>query len=125
MANKLFDYMVGPSINKMYGNLDFVKRINNPQNSPLPIVGKDGQYHTHLMSAEYNPITKNAMAFPMVANIDGNLHQFKDIGMARDYALKNNEYIPFRTIEEADNYSRNYKTPEFNQYYGLLNRLGK
>jgi hypothetical protein len=76
------------------------------------------------MSAEFDE-NGNAYAFPMIVKIGDKLHKFEDTREALNYNKKNGNVIQFKTIEEADMFSRNYKTPEFKNYYqGLQSPKG-
>ena len=101
----------------------FVDRILSPQNYGV-INNPDKSVSTHLMSAEYDE-NGNAYAFPMIVKIGDKLHKFEDTREALNYNKKNGNVIQFKTIEEADMFSRNYKTPEFKNYYqGLQSPKG-
>jgi len=97
-----------------YG-LPFEDRISNPQNYGA-INNPDGSQSTHLMAAE---IDENGQpyAFPMIVQKDGGLHKFDDPYEAMEWNKAHNNAKAFANINDALHYSKNYKTPEFNQYY--------
>ena len=114
-------------VNYFNPDKEFIQRIANPQNAPAPIMGENGQYHTHLMSAEFIGPNRIPAAFPTVINRDGKLVRLSKED-AMDYAYNTGNYIAFDNIQMADEYSQNYKTPNFQRYYqmrGLLDNLGK
>ena len=93
----------------------FQDRIANPQNYGV-INNPDGSISTHRMSAEIDE-NGQAYAFPMIVQRDGELHQFEDPWEALEWNKANNNVQPFDSINEALEYSKTYKTPEFNEYY--------
>jgi len=97
----------------------FQDRIDNPQDHGV-ILNNDGSRSTHRMAAEYDADGK-AWAFPMIVEQDTGsgpfLHEFDNPRDALDWNKANGNAIPFDTIEDADQYSRNYKTDAFNEYY--------
>jgi hypothetical protein len=99
-------------------NIPFVDRILSPQNYGV-IENKDNTISTHLMSAEYDE-NGDAYAFPMIVKTENGLRKFNDPREALNYNKKIGNVMKFNTIEEADMFSRNYKTPEFKQYYDSI-----
>jgi hypothetical protein len=108
---------------------NFVQRILNPEIAPTPL-DVDGQKQTHFMRAEYLGKEDTIPAvFPTVIEREGELFKFEDLEEAKDHARKTGEYIEFKSIEEADLFSREYKgdtQSDFNQFYspeepGLMN----
>jgi len=88
-------------------NKNFVKRIQNPsQYSTVDM--PDGSVGTHYMSSA--DVDGKHITFPLIIqNKEGELSRFEDWREAADYAVRNNEYIEFRTPEEAEWFGRNYK----------------
>jgi hypothetical protein len=68
------------------------------------------------MSAEYDE-NGDAYAFPMIVKTENGLRKFNDPREALNYNKKIGNVMKFNTIEEADMFTRNYKTPEFEKYY--------
>jgi len=91
----------------------FVKRVLNPDNK---YIEKDGQKATHFMSAEIDD-QGQAWVFPMIVIQDGQLVEFDDPFEAMEYNKSKDNAIQFKNIEEADRFSRTYKTDEFKEYY--------
>jgi hypothetical protein len=97
-------------------NKDFVKRILNYKNAPTPIT-EGGKKQTHRMSAEFLGEKGTVpAAFPLIVNKGGKLVKLTKQDAA-DYARKTGEYIAFKDIKSADQFSRSYKTSEFKRFY--------
>lgn len=95
---------------------NFVQRILQPAQAPAPIKSGDMQ-HTHIMRAEFlDREGKQAAVFPEVIEKDGKLVRLT-LSQAVEHARRTGEYIPFSSIQDADEFSRNYKTRDFKQYY--------
>lgn len=96
----------------------FVDRIINPQDYPYPEDNKDGSISTHLLSVEVDE-DGSAYVFPTKVYQDKgyktytNDERFK----ALDDAKSSGNTIKFDTIDEAVNFSKNYKTENFKKYY--------
>ena len=101
-------------------------RVSNFSEYPNAVVrNKDGSISTHLMAAEINGDTGRNYAFPMIVQKDdGTMHQFQDTGEAMRWNIANNNAREFDTIEDADQWSQNYKTKEFNSHWGNYNGQG-
>jgi hypothetical protein len=87
---------------------NFVHRIYNPQLSlPLPDIAPDA-YGTHMMS--YATDEKGAIAYPEII-FDEKAGKLKRLGRseAQDHAYKTGEFIRFKTPEEAEWFTKNYK----------------
>ncbi len=88
-------------------NKNFVQRILNPKAYPvLPL--NNGDYATHRMA--WGETDGKYVAYPTVI-YESNTKQLKQLedDEAFKYAMRNNEYIPFKTSQEADWFSQNYK----------------
>lgn len=84
--------------------LNFVDRINNPDKYPY-IPNKDGSISTHEMAAEVDE-NGNWYVFPTIVQLpNGNLHRFRDSGLAMDYAIRTGEFLPMKSKEQALKYS--------------------
>jgi len=110
--NKIENLMQLLGANK---DIPFVDRILSPQNYGV-IKNQDNSISTHLMSAEYDE-NGDAYAFPMIVKTENGLRKFNDPREALNYNKKIGNVMKFNTIEEADMFTRNYKTPEFEKYY--------
>jgi hypothetical protein len=90
---------------------NFVKRILDP----LPygsVKNKDGSTSTHRMRVDHLKIGDKEVPamYPTIFWKDGEYIDFgDDIEGAKDYALKNKEYIPFDDLEEALWAEKNWK----------------
>lgn len=97
---------------------NFVQRILHPNIFPLLKLpaGDIGDYGTHMMS--YSTNQNGAMVYPEIIQ-DPNTGRLVRLGRdeAYDYALKNGQYIPFKTPEEADWFGKNYKKLWGPQYW--------
>ena len=97
---KIFDIL------KQHSTKNFVRRIMNPYVFPSLDIG-GGKSGTHLMS--WSTVGDKYIAYPLIVQgSNGQLVQM-DNEKAIDYALKNNEYIPFSSSYEADWFTKNYK----------------
>ena len=86
---------------------NFVARIIHPEGQPH-INNPDGTYSTHKLGYADN------FVFPMIIqNKDKSLTEFKDWRKAYDYAKQNNEGIELKTEEEAEYFTKNYKTSKY------------
>lgn len=85
-------------------NLDFVKRLYEKNTKSIMV---PGQKHpsTHLMNSSDN------LVYPSIVNENGKLSYKNDDNNweAADYAVKNKEYIKFKTPEQANWFASNYK----------------
>lgn len=72
---------------------------------------------THLLS--YYTDNNGAVVFPMIQEVDGNLIKFDDDEKAIGYAIKHNNILRFPNENEAELFSKEYKTgwPEFFNYF--------
>jgi len=95
----------------------FVQRLLSPESgNSIPTQG--GLLQTHLMRAEMDEDGR-AWAFPMVIQLNnGEMVRYDDPWMALENAKRTGNAIPFDSIMEADQWSREYKTPEFLNYWG-------
>lgn len=92
----------------------FVKRILKPDNKYVKVKGMKA---THLMAAEIDE-NGNAWAFPtLVKDKNGKLIKFNDAFEAMEYNKKKGNAIQFKSIKEAVQFTQNYKTKEFQEYY--------
>lgn len=94
-----------------YMDKNFVQRLFLPKLYPRmerPDLGP-GNFSTHLMS--YGTAGNKYIVYPEII-YDQKTSQLKRLGgwEAQDYAIKNNEFIPFDTEEEAANFSQYYKS---------------
>tara|TARA_R110000796_G_scaffold215784_2_gene331806 strand:- start:907 stop:1260 length:354 start_codon:yes stop_codon:yes gene_type:complete len=96
-------------------NMPFVKRINDPGAYGV-IDNDDGSQSTHRMSAEIDE-QGQAWAYPNIVDTPEGLKQFGDTWEAMRYNIESGNAIPFPDIDTALDFSKNYKTPEFNEYY--------
>jgi hypothetical protein len=106
-------------------DLQFVDRILEPGEFPIPSLFEEGKMKTHRMSAEQDK-EGNWIVFPNVVLQDGKYIEFDETKDAMDFAKKNKQLINFGKGENAKqraiNFSINYKPEEFKEYYkGLLN----
>lgn len=90
---------------------EFVSRILNPGLSPTPLRNSDGYSMTHQMAAEVDD-EGNWWVFPTIVNMGGELKQLP-LWEAFDYAKKTGERLPFKTMESAVDFSKNYKPQQF------------
>lgn len=98
-------------------NKNFIKRILDFKSAPAPLPDEAGRKQTHRMSAEYlGEKGTIPAAFPLVIERDGKLVKLSK-PEAADYARKTGEYVAFKDIKSADQFSRSYKTPEFKAFY--------
>ena len=100
------------NILNQHKNLNFVKRIINPQQYPRmarPDLGENA-YQTHLMSYGTDDSGKWKV-FPMVVQEPqtGLLREMQPFQAAYKHALNTGEYIPFESEDEADWFTKNYK----------------
>jgi hypothetical protein len=93
---------------ELYKDKEFVQRILNPNDYPVLDLG-NGQYGTHKMA--YAEVDGKTIAYPNIV-YDKDTEALKELSSkdAIDYALKNKEFIEFKTPEEADFFTKNYKT---------------
>jgi hypothetical protein len=86
-------------------NLNFVQRAENPNANPS--IQNDGYTETHRMGYT-DTDNGGAIAFPtIVQKQNGSLHKFENGRDAVKYAIKNKEFIPFNSVEDADAYTQN------------------
>ncbi len=113
MDDTVLEYFIERNKNK-----NFIDRIINREKYPV-IENPDGSYSTHLMS--WSTVDGKPIVYPLIIQNPktGGLKQLSD-PEAIDYALKNNEYIPFDKPEDADWFSSNYK-----RYWELPSYKGK
>jgi hypothetical protein len=84
---------------------EFIDRINNPDKYPF-IDNLDGTISTHKMAAEVDE-NGNWYVFPTIVQLpNGELHDFKDIGAAKSYNLKEGNFLPMKSKEEALAYAQ-------------------
>lgn len=95
--------------NAVKNNMDkeFVQRIANP-NTITPLDNEDKTTSTHSMaSGEDNK--GRGVVYPEVVNIDGELKRLSR-QEAVDYSKKTGEYMLFPTVQEAETFSKSYKS---------------
>ena len=87
---------------------NFVQRMMKPDINPvLDGYGGPGTWGTHLMTASGEG--DQTIIYPqIIQGPDGNL-QLLDPKVAREYALKNNEYMKMNSPQEANWFGENYK----------------
>lgn len=96
---------------------NFIKRILDFKSAPAPLPDEAGRKQTHRMSAEYLGEKGTVpAAFPLVIERGGKLVKLSK-SEAADHARKTGEYVAFKDIKSADQFSRSYKTPEFKAFY--------
>lgn len=103
-------------------NARFVQRLNDPNRATIPDWENENYVATHKLSWATDE-NGNAIVFPDVQEINGELHDFTNPKYnhgtwdSYDNAIKNNNYIKM-TPEEADWYTKNYKkyAPSFTKY---------
>jgi len=96
---------------------NFIKRILDPESAPSPLLDEAGHKQTHRMSAEYlGEGGTLPAAFPLVIERDGKLVLLSK-QEAAEHARKTGEYVAFKDIKSADEFSRSYKTREFKAFY--------
>jgi len=95
--------------------MNFVQRILRPKDYPsIPVPDRGrGMTGTHLMS--YSEVgsgeNKRYVVYPNIVQDpkSGELSRFSDWHEALNHAMGSGEFIPFKTSEEADWFSKNYK----------------
>jgi len=87
-------------------DLDFVKRILKPGKSPH-LTDESGAKMTHKMA--WSEQDGKFIVYPTIVRVGGKLKQLDDKA-AIDYANTTGEYIAFGTAEEADWFSKEYKS---------------
>ena len=102
-------------------NVPFVDRVLNPHNYPLPEENEDGSISTHKLSAEIDE-EGNTYVFPtkMYTNkapYRRKYVQYEDSYKALDRAKAEGNVIKFDTIDEAVEFTKNYKPQNFLSYY--------
>jgi hypothetical protein len=86
---------------------NFVQRIMKPDLYPNLDMG-NGFFGTHLMSS--GQMGNDGIAFPNIVQLPTGEMQRLEPRAAFEYAIKNNEYIPFKSPEEAEWFAQNYKS---------------
>ena len=99
-------------------------RINNPQNYGV-IKNVDGSVSTHRMATVEQD--GKHYAFPTIVQDpmgNGGLYEFKDEDWREAFRFnkETGNVKVFDTAEEAEHYSKNYKTDSFNDYYQQQNQ---
>lgn len=84
---------------------NFVKRILDPDKYPQLDNG-DGTFSTHVMSSADNVVFPEVIQDPITKE----LRRFPHWREAYDYARKSGEYLEFDSPEEAEWFSKNYKS---------------
>ena len=116
LMSEIYDKMMYRSILEDHKDLEFVKRILQPELNPEPLM-IEGNPATHLMAAEEDG-EGNWFAFPTVVNESGVLRHIPDGQAAREEALRRGEIIPFgKDKESALSFSKNYKPDSFSEYF--------
>jgi len=85
---------------------EWVDRVRNPKG--LSLDNEDGTHSSHSMAANHSPDGKKIMVYPTVINEGGELRRLED-DEAYHHALKTKESIDFDDLEEAMDFSKNYK----------------
>jgi hypothetical protein len=97
-------------------DMPFVDRILSPEGQPTMPMG-EGSVATHLMAAEIDD-SGQSYAFPtVIKQPDGSLKQFTNPHEAMAINKREKNALPFLSIEDAIEFSENYKTPEFTEHY--------
>jgi len=92
-----------------HSDKNFVQRMLNPNIFPvMQNVLTPGDVGTHLMSS--GEFQGKGTAYPEIIQ-DSNTGKLIRLGRraAMDYAIKNKQYLPFDTPEEAEYFGKNYK----------------
>jgi len=106
-GNSLEDVNRLMAIMNPYAKKNFVKRILYPDQWPKMDLG-EGQYATHKMA--WGSTDNEHMVYPTVIydDVTGKLKELAG-DEAFQHAMTTGEYIPFKTPQEADWFSKNYK----------------
>jgi hypothetical protein len=109
---KLNDDLTKEYINSIldnYAHLNFVDRIRNPENYPKGLELTQGSVSAHKMTT-FNVDGQHLIAPRIIYDKENNsLMDLKDPNATIEHALKNGEYIPFNSKEDALWFSKNYK----------------
>lgn len=91
-------------------NPRFIQRANDPNLTGIDFIDDEGnQAHgTHYMEVGDDG-EGHYYVYPRIQEINGQLQFFKDWREAFDTALKNQNYLLFDNLEEADDFATNYK----------------
>lgn len=91
-------------------NPRFIQRANDPNLTGIDFIDDEGKkaHGTHYMEVGDDG-EGHYYVYPRIQEINGKLHFFKDWRDAYDTALKNNNYLLFDNLEEADDFATNYK----------------
>ena len=94
-------------------DIPFVDRVLNPQKYPSPTLTDDqGRKQTHFMSADKDE-NDNWIVYPKIIYQD---NQYKRVNMQE--AIASGNFINFESDQQkAIDFSKNYKTQEFKDYY--------
>jgi hypothetical protein len=93
----------------------FEKRLANPEQFGF-FANPDGSVSTHLMRAEVDELGR-AWAFPMIVQDGVGLRRFDDPQEAMMWNIQHGNAKPFNDIQEALDFSKNYKTDAFIEHY--------
>jgi hypothetical protein len=89
------------------GDKDFVKRIFDPENSPV-LKNRDGGISTHTMTWAGPDESGTSYVYPTVIRKGDKLVRLSGDD-AKEHAKKTGEFIPFKSPSDADDFSKNYK----------------
>src|SRR5258706_16292069 len=100
------DLWVKTILNQNKGK-NFVKRIQNPGDSPVTN-NADGSHSTHRMASANND--EGPVVFPTMVQLPGQNKLIRlDTKIAERYAAKTGEQIKFKTDDQAQMFGKNYK----------------
>ncbi len=86
----------------------FVQRILNKDKYPV-INNSDGTYSTHKLS--WGSIGDKYVVFPQIEMVDGKLTNLLEAGIDPfNYAMNTRNYIQFDSPDDADFFTKNYKS---------------
>jgi hypothetical protein len=111
------DNITRPSIPDMIAQIllqnqdkNFVQRMIKPDISPVLMdYAGPGIWGTHLMTGKSDEYG-NTIIYPQIVQMPGdNNLQLLSPDAAREYALKNNEYMKMNSPQEANWFGQNYK----------------
>lgn len=91
-------------------NPRFIQRANDPNLTGIDFIDDEGKkaHGTHYMEVGDDG-EGHYYVYPRIQEINGQLQFFKDWREAFDTALKNQNYLLFDNLEEADDFATNYK----------------
>jgi chaperonin GroES len=89
-------------------NLEYVRRILAPYNSPVKVYDDDGTIASHMMMYSDHPGGRGYISFPSIVNDEEGFRELSPDEAYR-HAVRSRQYIQHPTREEADWFSKNYK----------------